>query len=235
MDRRERQSDFNEILKSSFESGQSELHTAIPGIVQSFNPATMTAVVQPSITVEIRQADGSKKEMVLPVLTDCPVVFPSGGGFILSFPIKAGDNCLVVFAERCIDGWWQNGGVSRQVEKRMHDLSDGFVLVGCFAQTGIPSITQNKTSLKALDGSAEVIMDNDTLDMKIGENSTIKMSATQIEIDAPIVRINHMTLNKALETSTITGSASIDGIIFGTHKHTNVQSGGDSSGGPING
>ena len=63
-----------------------------------------------------------------------PVVFPGGGGFALTFPVAAGDECLVVFASRCIDAWWQSGGVGEPMEPRMHDLSDGFALIGVRSQ-----------------------------------------------------------------------------------------------------
>ena len=46
----------------------------------------------------------------------------------MTFPIKTGDECLVVFACRAIDVWWQSGGVQPPAETRMHDLSDGFVI-----------------------------------------------------------------------------------------------------------
>jgi hypothetical protein len=36
----------------------------------------------------------------------------------------------VIFADRCIDFWWQNGGVQEPVDDRVHDLSDAFCIVG---------------------------------------------------------------------------------------------------------
>ena len=70
--------------------------------------------------------------------------FPSGGGFTLTFPLAVGDEVYVALAERCIDGWWQSGGVQPQAEFRMHDLSDGFCFPKVWSQAKkitSPSIT----------------------------------------------------------------------------------------------
>jgi hypothetical protein len=91
----------------------------------------MTVVVQPSINAQVTNpTNGAQSFVSLPVLVDVPVVWPSGGGFTMTFPIAAGDECLVVFSSRCIDGWWSLGGTQNPPEIRMHDLSDGFCLPG---------------------------------------------------------------------------------------------------------
>ncbi|WP_302441547.1 Gp138 family membrane-puncturing spike protein, partial [Bilophila wadsworthia] len=130
MDRRERWAEPVEALRAALDGRQAEMWTALPGIVQSFDPAAMTVSVQPAVAGRISDEAGKAASVDLPILPDVPVVFPGGGGFALTFPVAAGDECLVVFASRCIDAWWQSGGVGEPMEPRMHDLSDGFALVG---------------------------------------------------------------------------------------------------------
>lgn len=112
--------------------------TALPGIVQSYSAAKRTVSVQPSIQAQVLSSAGVWTNTSLPVLVDCPVVFPGGGGFEFTFPITAGDEGIVIFASRCIDAWWQQGGVQPQAELRMHDLSDGMFLPGMFSQARLP-------------------------------------------------------------------------------------------------
>ena len=123
-----------EALRAALDGRQAEMWTALPGIVQSFDPAAMTVSVQPAVAGRISDEAGKAASVDLPILPDVPVVFPGGGGFALTFPVAAGDECLVVFASRCIDAWWQSGGVGEPMEPRMHDLSDGFALVGVRSQ-----------------------------------------------------------------------------------------------------
>src|SRR5206468_1066558 len=125
MDRRERSGDLLAGLLALQQSWAGELYVALPGLVQSFDPVKRTCVVQPAVKASIMTSDGSSRWDKMPLLLDCPVVFPGGGDVVLTFPLKLGDEVLVVFSDRCIDAWWQNGGLQNQAELRMHDLSDG--------------------------------------------------------------------------------------------------------------
>lgn len=131
MKRLERIDSLQEVLLEAFEGLQVGIWTALPGIVQSFDAAKMTCSVQPAIQARLTDMQGVRTWKDLPLLNDVPVVFPSGGGFTLTFPVGAGDECLVVFSSRCIDAWWQSGGwENEQADLRLHDLSDGFAIVG---------------------------------------------------------------------------------------------------------
>jgi len=130
MDRYERFEDPEEALRKALRGFQTGVWTSLPCQVLSFDAAKNTVEVQPLIMGKYRTPQGQDQDIVMPVLADCPVLWPSGGGFTLTFPIAPGDECLVFFASRCIDAWWQSSGVQPQAEFRMHDLSDGFALVG---------------------------------------------------------------------------------------------------------
>src|SRR5206468_11453284 len=127
MDPRERFAGPEETLRAAFQGLRASMWTALPGYFVSFNtddPGNITAVVQPGAKGVVRDPAGNAAAVDLPVLPDVPVVFPSGGGCTLTFPLQPGDECLAVFASRCIDGWWQSGGSQLPVEPRMHDLAD---------------------------------------------------------------------------------------------------------------
>lgn len=130
MDPRERAGDDQLAFLAALDGRQAKLWTALPGIIQSFNAATMTVTVQPTIMGVYRKPDGTTQAVQLPLLLDVPVQFPAGGGFTLTFPVVNGDECLVVFSSRCINNWWLQGGVQAQERYRMHDLSDGFAILG---------------------------------------------------------------------------------------------------------
>lgn len=113
---------------------QAKLWTALPGIVTEVDYTKFTVSVQPAIKGQSEDADGKVTEEQLPVLVDVPIVFPNAGGWHMTYPIAVGDEVLVVFSSRCIDAWWQSGGVQKAMEKRMHDLSDGFAIPAPYSQ-----------------------------------------------------------------------------------------------------
>jgi hypothetical protein len=79
----------------------------------------------------------------------------------MTFPVKDGDEGLVVFASRCIDKWWRDGGVQEQTEYRMHDLSDGFAIPGFRSQKRtLDNVSTTAVQLRSDDGKKYVELDD---------------------------------------------------------------------------
>ena len=149
MDRNSLLNDQETAIRYGQDELQSRMWTAMPAIVQSVNLSKMTCEVQPAIKGIILNPDGSTTFVNLPLLVDCPIVFPSAGGFALTFPIVANDEVLIIIASRCIDAWFQNGGVQIPMESRMHDLSDGYALPGPHSLPKVlPSISSSGPQLR---------------------------------------------------------------------------------------
>ncbi|QLL11695.1 Gp138 family membrane-puncturing spike protein [Pseudomonas chlororaphis] len=236
MDSRERMNDPVVGLTVALGGWQSKMQTAIPGIIQSFNtdnPDSMTCTVQPAISGQVRDETGALIGVELPLLVDCPVQFPAGGGCTLTFPVKPGDECLVVFSSRCIDSWWQSGGIQAQADLRMHDLSDGFALLGFRSQPRvIGSISGTAAQLRTDDGAAFIEVDSSTHAINAVTSGAASISAQgNITMTAPLVTINgDMKVNGRVDT---TGDVKADTISLLTHKTSGVTPGGGTSGVPV--
>lgn len=103
------------------------------GVVQSFNAAKQTIVVQVAVMRQVPEVNAGQAVYVnkpYPLLLDVPIMIPSGGTGYVTFPITAGDLCLVLFNDRDFDTFWATGSVDIPASPRMHDLSDGLAIVG---------------------------------------------------------------------------------------------------------
>jgi len=245
MDRRERVDDPEVALREAFDGLRAGIWTALPGIIQSFDAAAMTCEVQPSIKVPVRQIDGSIVSVTMPLLVDCPVQFPSGGNCTLTFPVKPGDECLVVFASRCIDAWWQSGGVQEQAELRMHDLSDGFALLGFRSKPrALPAISGAATQLRSEDGSTYIEMNPTLRKVRIVAPGGFDVVAPLSTFSAAVTITGLLTFVGGMVGSAVSGAAAtLNGVINfvgqmfsngkridDTHTHSGVQPGGGNSG-----
>ncbi|EPS7437422.1 phage baseplate assembly protein V [Citrobacter freundii] len=225
----------------------------LPGIVRSFDPKTVTCAVDVAIIAQVMKSgtvaeDYQYESVRYPILVDLPVVFPRGGGVTLTFPIKEGDECLIVFSSRSIDFWWQNGGVQERADGRVLDLSDAFVIPGPQSQAQkISGISTSAAQLRTDDGAAFV-------EVAAGHNITIKtpgqLTATAeggTTITSPTITLNgNVTINGNLSQGmgesggtatmlgpvTVTNDVTASGISVATHKHGGVQTGGGTTGGP---
>lgn len=160
MKRAERLDDPVEAQRLAAEGAQAQIWTALPGLITSFDSAAMTVSVQPAVAGSIQGENGKTSSCQMPLLVDVPVVFPCGGGFTLTHPVKPGDEALVVFSSRCIDGWWQGGTASPPPDDRMHDLSDGIAIVGMRSQARKlePPVDTENVQLRSDDGKTAITL-----------------------------------------------------------------------------
>ena len=139
------------------------LHTALPAKVVSFNPEKQTVTL--AVQIKMQLADGSGAD--IPPLVDVPVSFPRGGGFAVTFPLKAGDEGIAIFSERCIDGWWHSGRASAPLDFRLHDLSDAMFIPGiCSVPKAIDGFFTDGLSMQTLDGSTYIRIKNGSILIK---------------------------------------------------------------------
>lgn len=155
MDPRERTYDPLVAQRALLQGHQATIWTAMPAILQSYDPAKKTCSAQVAVMSQVQdRKTGAWNNVKITVCVDCPVIFPGGGGFTLTFPLKSGDEGLLVFASRCIDAWWQNGGVQPQAEVRLHDLSDGLFIPGASSVPNVPANTSaTNVQLRNADGT----------------------------------------------------------------------------------
>lgn len=225
MDPRERWQDPQEAQRAAMGGHQATVWTALPGIIVTFDKTKMTATVQPAIQGMVRGKDRKLTFENLPVLPDVPVVFPHAGGYTLTFPVKAGDEGLLVVSSRCIDAWWQSGGVQKPMESRMHDLSDCMLILGPMSQAKkIDNVSDTTVQLRSDDGTLFVEVDK--------PNGTVKLkSPTKIVLDSPLVELT----GEMKAVGEITAKKDADNIKVTTHKHAGVQTGAGQTGEPVDG
>lgn len=213
-------------IKQGIEARLKELHTAMPGIVETFDAEKQLATIQPAIRRIFVTRDGDKEILVpsdLPILINVPVIFPRGGGFSLTFPVKKGDECLLIFCERSIDNWHETGKVKVPGARRFHSLSDATAFVGLSSiPNKVPNYDPTNTEIKKDDGTVSIkLKDNSDLDVlaKGNLNATItkdvNISCENVKVDASStaeVNCPEITFNGNL---TVNGNITFTGVVAG--------------------
>lgn len=202
----------------------------LPGIVQSFDAEAGTVSVRVATNEYLlvnTSDDGIALETQatqLPLLTDVPILIPTAGGWSLTFPIKAGDECMLVFADTPLDVWFQNGGVNNNpVNQRRHSLSDP---VAVFGVRSTPRILDDYST-----DSAQLRSDDGTV--------VIDLAASGVTVTSPKVTVNssgQVNIAASGQVSISSGGGShtlIDGLDVLSHIHSGVQSGGSYTGPPV--
>ena len=166
------QAEVDDIADAAIADFARYLHTGMPCRVLKWDGGQLVTV-RPMV----RFVDIDGTVINFPDLPDVLVQYPGGGGFVLTFPIAAGDECFVTFSQRCIDAWYATGDVGEVLSLRTHDLSDGFAHFGFnSAPKVITSVDADAIALRTKAGAAF---------LKIKADGTIIIDGTKLIVKCP--------------------------------------------------
>ena len=191
------------------------VNTAMPGVIESFDPATQTANVIPAIQAQVNINDKISVKDFPPIIK-VPLVFPfaSTKGFALTLPVARGDPCLIIFSQRPMDRWFEFGGIQSPegaISCRHHHLTDAFAILSPSPLPGVLGDWQT---------DAIEIRDRD-------RTNCVSLTATGITVTGLNITVT------GSENVNISGNGNtvIEGKNFLQHKHGGVEPGGGSTGG----
>lgn len=188
-----------------------DLNVSLPAIVTVFNTDTQLATVQPAI--QIKMKDDS--DVSLPPIENVPVTFLGNSNFIIEHEVVKGDEVLLIFSQRCLDSWLDQGGVAPNPDTRMHDISDAIALFGLrsqknkiagFSNDGIKIRNKNNSSSVWLRANGEVEINADSI--KVNGNLEVSGSVEADQIVAPSAIINGVAQETHIHTDSVGGSTS---------------------------
>lgn len=195
--------DLFDITKSHVDKLVDQLYTSLPATVTAYDASKQSV----DVSIDVRQPSTlSRDEMPLMSLSGVPIIFPSGGGGILSFPVKAGDKVLLCFSMMSIDKWKEQGaGVCG--DNRMHSNNDAIAIAGLFNLS---------TNLKPNADDVELKAFGSTLTLLASGDVKITPSGKTI-IDSDVEVTGDMEVSGSIKGNVITDTSTNNTL--STHKH----------------
>lgn len=213
------------VLEANKRKAKLEINCVKIGVIEEFDKDTQLATIQISHkqVVDVKD-DGSEVIKDYPILLECPVVVLFGGVDVLTMPIEQGDNCLVLFNDRDIDNWLNNGNGKVPITARLHDISDAFALVGIRPLTNsITNYLSNGIRLSHNGGDSQI----DLKDGLIESVASLFLHTGNMQINGNLEVNGNLTVN-----GTITATDGSGSIELNSHTHSGVKSGSANTGGP---
>ncbi|KPH79312.1 Gp138 family membrane-puncturing spike protein [Bosea vaviloviae] len=230
-DLRDRTESGEETIRAALDDFQSRNFTSMPARIISYDAAKQTVTAQPTVKAYVLQKDGSTKAENYPVIPDIPVQFPGGGGMLMTFPVKAGDECMLCFGSRSQDSWQQSGGDQAPIDSGMNNLSNAFAMLGFRSNPNAAKVTDpstTSTEIRSEDGNTKIGMS------AAGGVSVATDKAVSIAAAAGVSMTGGAGGMTFTGTMNVTGDIVLNGISLKDHKHTGVVPGGGTSTGPTN-
>ncbi len=130
MDLRYRFDDDTELHETIRDAVLSGLHIAIPVGVSEDSKDGHTVKLKALVKAVRKKPDGSEELVEMPAFSDVPIQFAAGGGMTATFPIKSGEEGVMLMTSRGFDAWHQQGGTQPAIDARRNSLSDGIFIPG---------------------------------------------------------------------------------------------------------
>lgn len=117
-----------------------EVHTTLPGIVQSYDAKTRTATVKPRI--KLRSFHGDILD--IPPIPSVPVVWPSTSGFSVFGKLKAGDGVILHVFEASAGNWQRGTSDAEAEDETRFSLQDMVAIPGLWQMAKVPKHDRRK-------------------------------------------------------------------------------------------
>ena len=149
------------IIKRLIEAHiRQNVSTAIPAKVVSVTSLNSKQVIDAIPLVNRVYEDNTVLEPA--TITDIPLVFPSAGGGVLSFPIAVGDTVLLVYSMRSIDEWSSSDGSAQTPRDSRHfSRSDAIAIPGLYTESTHLQPNTTDVELKFSGSSVKIKPDGD--------------------------------------------------------------------------
>ena len=95
-----------DFVRDAIRDALVKLQTALPGLIVSYDAATRRADVQPSFKIRAKSGELVRAPQIIGV----PVVFPGAAAGGLTWALEAGDEVLLICAQRRLALWLERGG-----------------------------------------------------------------------------------------------------------------------------
>lgn len=148
-----------EVLRQILAGQKTELHTAMPGTVVSYDATNQVADIRPGIKRVIPATSDEVEDRVeeLPILPAVPVAWPRAGTFFVHGVLVAGDGVLLVFCEADINAWLEGNTSSDPGTPERHGLSGAVAVPGLFPSSSSIGTVSSSNPKIGIDGDVNAI------------------------------------------------------------------------------
>ena len=176
------------------------INTSMPAKVISVSNLGSDQTVDVLPLVNDSFDDGTNVEF--PPILDVPLIFPSAGGGVLSFPIAVGDTILLIFSQKSLDEWMESRSFGNigftPSDKRRYALNDAIA---------IPGLYTKHTHLKP--NTTDVELKFKGLNLKLTASGNIELNNGPASSSAVLASSGDVTLSNGGGSITLANSGLI--------------------------
>lgn len=166
-------------IENAIREATYDMHTALPGTITEFDPASGLASVKPEGKVTMKTGE----KLSYPSIVKVPVSLPQGNGrnAVVAYPVKPGDGCLIIVCENDLKPWMSHG---KETDSNMKfDLTNAVCIPGLYGE-GCEALQKacEEEAVIIKNEEMELMLKKDLLEAKYHESS-ISMGEEEILLE----------------------------------------------------
>lgn len=177
-----------ELISRALESRISDVWTALPGQIETYDPTGPTADIQPTIKRPVPTEDGDIAHENLPIIPNVPIAFPrgKGGQYAITWPLEPGDHVLLIFTTLPMGQWRTKNQAIEPGDVRLHSLGSCVAIPGLGPDAEPLGGTGSPATLPALvvEGPAIMLGKTATAHAALGEPTVAWIEAIKTALVA---------------------------------------------------
>jgi len=184
---------LSEVILNGIDQVMGNLHTSLPGRIESYDPGKQLAKVKPLLK---RKYASEADAISLPIISNVPVIFPRASNAFLKLPVQSGDYVQLIFNERSLERWIDLGGEVDPQDPSKFDLNGAVAIVGLYPKTEPLESNGETASIELANGSSyieikesgEILVTNGEALLQI-DGGNVKIQATKITLESANVNL----------------------------------------------
>lgn len=198
------------------------MKVALPGKIEAYDYKTQKA----NIKIDIQELYKNGTTLDCPVIGGVPIIFPSSGGAFFTMPVKRGDTCWIMFADRDITRWLFDGRGLPCETVRSHDLNDAVAIMGLHPFIDVFNLENNDDVVISYSGSRVTIKPDGVFNINTTKDVNI-MAAEKLNVETgDSTNITAKGIVNIISDDNVNVS-SANNIILQSDKETNITANTD--------
>ena len=169
--------EFKDAIKEWIRKGGENIHVSMIGKIESYNPQTNRASITPVGTMTCPDW----QELQYPTIHNVPIQYPcgNGGNSGMTFPIKQGDTCIIIFADHQIENFLSG---EKSDDMRNHSMNDAYAIPTLFSDS-VPTLKSNPNDVCMFNNGSLVVLNSSSMTINLADGTNVSIGGGDLVVN----------------------------------------------------
>ena len=169
--------EFKDAIKEWIRKGGENIHVSMIGKIESYNPQTNRASITPVGTMTCPDW----QELPFPTIHNVPIQYPCGNGGKsgVTFPVKQGDTCIIVFADHQIENFLSG---EKSDDMRNHSMNDAYAIPTLFSDS-VPTLKSNPNDVCMFNDGSLIVLKSSSMTINLTDGTSVSIGGGDLVVN----------------------------------------------------